>query len=57
MRTQVLRGMVLASIGPVTSAAIRAAGHEVAVEPESSSVTELAALRSAYYAAGAVETS
>ena len=46
-----LRGMVLASIGPVTSEAIRASGHEVAVEPEKSTVKELAAALGAYYAA------
>jgi len=30
---EVLRGLTIASIGPVTSEAVRAAGHDVAVEP------------------------
>jgi len=46
-----LRAMALASIGPVTSDAIRGLGHEVAIEPDRSTVTELVAAVGKYFAA------
>jgi uroporphyrinogen III methyltransferase/synthase len=39
---EALRGLVIASIGPVTSQAVREAGHVVAVEPEESTAAALA---------------
>lgn len=46
---ETLRSMALASIGPVTSDAIKTLGHEVAVEPERSTVGALAEALAEYF--------
>jgi uroporphyrinogen III methyltransferase/synthase len=48
----VLRGAALASVGPVTTEALRAMGHEVAVEPDESTMGALAEAIAAWAAGG-----